>query len=234
MSTYTNSRSSNSTASPDNTSTEIDDQQRTELSEVRQRLFDIYEYVRDDDPELYQEINRWLRASISIPDGSVGEAVNSRLRELKRGNKMRDHRGVDDPSEAFHDDCEGCPHYGVSCPMVKGYRCKKTINRVLETANSDEEVIEELSDLAIEKDCHVVLEELDDYQNSHAEFLKEGYRLNSRAVAVLSDESNENADLDETGMTAEFSEPDSPPPEVEKRIEATASALMNDEEDMDE
>ncbi|WP_440767509.1 hypothetical protein [Natronorubrum sp. DTA7] len=229
MSTYINTRQRTSTGDTDDP-----DQQRTELSEVRQRLFNVYEYVREDDPELYREIDAWLRKSVSIPDGSVGEAVKSRLREIKRGNKMRKHRGVDDPTDAFHDDCEGCPHYGVACPMIKSYRGKQTIKRILETATSDGQVIEDLSDLAIEEDCDVVLEELDDYQNSHAEFLKAGYELKARATEIVSGPLNDSEfDTDGDPVTTEFSE-DSPPPEVEATVAETVDAVMSDEEDEDE
>ena len=227
MSTYINRQRKQSTSADE---PETD---RTELSEVRQRLFNVYEYVRDEDAELYTEIDQWLRESVDVPAGSVGEAVKSRLREIKRGNKMRDHRGVDDPTDAFHDDCEGCPNYGVACPMVKGYRGTQTIKRILETARTDEQVVEQLSDLAIEEDCHVVLDELNEYEDSHANFLKTGYELNARANRAVSGPVSATG-TDAEGVEAEFSESDSLPPDAEETVESTIEAVLSDEEDEDE
>ncbi|APX98538.1 hypothetical protein [Natronorubrum daqingense] len=227
MSTYINRQRKQSTSADE---PETD---RTELSEVRQRLFNVYEYVRDEDAELYTEIDQWLRESVDVPAGSVGEAVKSRLREIKRGNKMRDHRGVDDPTDAFHDDCEGCPNYGVACPMVKGYRGTQTIKRILETARTDEQVVEQLSDLAIEEDCHIVLDELNEYEDSHANFLKTGYELNARANRVVSGPVSPTG-ADAEGVEAEFSESDSLPPDAEETVESTIEAVLSDEEDEDE
>ncbi|APX00193.1 hypothetical protein CHINAEXTREME_20490 (plasmid) [Halobiforma lacisalsi AJ5] len=217
--------STNITTSRRNGDASPTDEERTELSELRRTLANKYEYVRDDDPELYREIDEWLRESVSLPDGSVGSAVKSRLRELKRGNKMRDHRRIDDPEEAFPDACEGCPHYGVACPMVKRYSVTKTMERILRTAESDEDVIEKLTDLAIEWDCHVVLDELEAYQDSYGDFLERGYELNARAVDTLSaGTGSETTD----GVTTQFDE--QPSPEDREAIEQTIDAVMGDEE----
>lgn len=204
------------------------DQQLTELSELRQSLSRKYEYIREDNPELYREIDAWIRESVDLPDGSVGSAVKSRLRELNKNNKMRDHRGVDDGEKAFPEDCEQCPHYGVACPMVKRYSVTRTLETILETAETDDQVIEQVTDLAIDNDCHVVLEVLDDYQQSTAEFLKAGYRLNSRALDTLSGP----AEGDEPGaVTTEYSE--GPSPEAEAVMNETVAAVMGDDEEDD-
>lgn len=222
MSTYT-------TDSSPQTRHEPTDQRRTELSELRQRLFQDYRYVRDKDPDLYREILEWLRKSTEVPDGNVGSAVKSSLRTLKRNNKMRDHRGVDDPADAFPDECEECPHYGIQCPMLKRYSVTKTLDRILRTAESDEEVVERVTDLAIDNDCHVVLDELEDYQGSHGEFLQTGYGLYSRVLDVFNDNGDdpESADM---GVTTTF---DGPPPDVQAEIEETVDAVMGDDEEDD-
>ncbi|USZ73788.1 hypothetical protein [Natronosalvus halobius] len=220
MSTYTHP-TSRTDASPT-------EQQRTELSELRTRLFNKYEYLRDDAPELHAEIDAWLTESVTLPDGNVGSAVKSRLRSLKKKHKMRNHRGVDNGEAAFPEDCEQCPHYGVACPMLKRHSVTKTLERIIKTAETDDDLVDQLSDLAIEHDCHVVLEELDAYQDSYGEFLKRGYELHSRAQAVLAGEDPDATEYDFANYD------DGPPPEAQAQVEATVEAVMNDDEDGDD
>ncbi|SDL09091.1 hypothetical protein [Natronorubrum texcoconense] len=217
-----------STHTPPTDGQQATEQQRTELSELRRKLSNKYEYIRDDDPELFEEIDTFLRTSSTLHDGSIGSAVKSELRELKRDKKMRDHRGVEDPEAAFPDDCEGCPHYGVVCPMVKRYSVTKTIERILRRAESDEQVLEKLTDVAIEQDCHVILDVLEECQGSYTEFLQEGYELNARAVKALTGP-GETTDSD--GVTTSFD--DGPSPEDKQRMEDTIEAVMADDEDGD-
>ncbi|ELY68938.1 hypothetical protein [Natrinema versiforme] len=201
--------------------------ERTEITEIRQKLARNCEEIRTDDPELYNQIQAWIRESLSIPDGNVGSAVNSRLRELKRGNKMRDHRGVEDPEAAFPDACDGCEHYGVACPMVKRHSVTKTRERYIRNADSDEELVNNLTDLAIEWDCQVVLGVLEDYQDQYQEYIAEGYDLHSKMWGVLRGEPTGEDQLE--GVETSFDE--SPPPEVEADVQETVDAVMGDDED---
>lgn len=203
-----------------------DQQQQTELTELRRKLARKYEYVREEgDLELYREIDEFLQETASLHDGSIAAKVKSKIRDMKRGNKMRDHRGVDDPEEAFPDDCEECPHYGIQCPIVKRYSVTKTIERILDQAESDEEVLEKLTDIAIENDCGQLLDELEDCQDDYADRLKEGYELNSRATVVL-DSTSTPGDVDEHGVDLD----EGPSPEGQQRMNATIEAVMGDEE----
>jgi len=212
-----------SSTSSDSDST---DQQRTELTDLRRKLANKYEYVREEgEVELYEEIDVFLQETASLHDGSVAARIKSTIRELKRGNKMRDHRGVEDPEDAFPDDCEECPHYGVVCPIVKRYSVTKTIERILDQAESDEELLDKLTDIAIENDCDQLLDELEACQDSYADRLEEGYDLNSRATTVLSSTSA-TVDADANGVDLD----DGPSPEGQQRMNATIEAVMGDEE----
>jgi len=204
---------------------DADNQQQTELTDLRRKLANKYEYVREDDLELYEEIDEFLRETASLHDGSIAARIKSTIRELKRGNKMRDHRGVEDPEDAFPDDCEECPHYGIQCPIVKRYAVTKTIERVLDQAESDDEVLDKMTDIAIENDCHQLLDELEDCQDSYADRLEEGYELNSRATAAL-DSTAAPSDVDDTGVDLD----EGPSPEGQQRMNATIDAVMSDEE----
>lgn len=204
-----------------------DDRQRTELAQLRERIGRKQDLIINDDRELYDAITEWLHKSAGVPDGSVGSAVNSRLRELKRDNKMRDHYKVDDATDAFPDDCEGCPHYGVACPMVKRHSVKKTRERYIRNAASDEQLVNQLTDLAIEWDCDVVLDVLEGYQQSYGEFLQEGYELHSQAVELLMVDSETD-----NGVTTTFES--GPSPEDRQRMQETIDAVMGDDEDGDE
>jgi hypothetical protein len=205
---------------------DANDQRQTELTELRRKLANKYEYVREEgEIELYEDIDEFLQATASLHDGSIAARIKSKIRELKRGNKMRDHRGVEDPEDAFPDDCEECDHYGVQCPIVKRYSVTKTIERVLEEAESDEEVLEKITDIAIENDCDVLLDELEDCQDSYADRLEEGYKLNSRATVVLSSQSVAG-DVDEHGVDLDAG----PSPEGQQRMNETIDAVMSDEE----
>lgn len=197
------------------------DGRQTELSALRRRLANKTDLLHDDDPDLYQECIDWLDKSSKHPDGSIGSEVNSKLRDLKRGNKMRDHRGVEEGEDAFPPDCEGCEYYGVACPMVGRYSVKNKRERIIRTAETDEELVAELTDLAIDWDCHVVLDVLDTFDQSTGKFLQEGYRLLWRATEVL------HIDGDDSGVTAVYD--DGPSPEDRERMEETISAVMEED-----
>lgn len=220
MSTHTNSRP------VDRTDADPATNERTEIAEIRQKLARNCEEIREDAPELYEQIQDWIQESLSIPDGNVGSAVNSRLRELKRGNKMRDHRGVEDPEAAFSDDCEGCPHYGVACPMVKRHSVTKTRDRYIRTAETDDVLVNDLTDLAIEWDCHIVLDVLEDYQDQHQDYIADGYNLHSQMWSVLRGEPTGEDRLEDVERAVD----ESPPPEVEADVQATVDAVMGDDE----
>lgn len=199
------------------------DRGQTELSVLRRRVANKVDLLHDEDPELYEEGVDWLHRSAGHPDGSIGSAVNSKLRELKRGNKMRDHRGVDDPTDAFPEDCKDCEFYGVACPMVGRHSVKNKRERIIRNADSDEELVNELTDLAIDWGCDVVLGVLEDFEGSSGELLQEGYQILFRATEVLHLDS-ESGD----GVATAFA--DGPSPADREQMEETISAVMGDEE----
>lgn len=205
------------------------------IHDLRKRLYRNYNYLDDEDSELYREVSEWLRASTTLSSGSVRSAVKSRLRELKRGNKMRWHRDADEPGDAFPDECADCEHYGVACPVVKRWSVKKEIERIFDTAEDDQEVVEKLTDIAIDVGCHVVLEELERWEQDHKTFLERGYELDAKLTAHLKgiDYDPNSFDIDEYAEDLREFRTD-PPPEQAERVEAVIDAVMSDDEDDDD
>ena len=241
---------------PEHTSGE---QRRSEVAELRRELRDKQSYLSDGREELWAEISRWLMESYNTPVGSLRTKVRSRLAELQEDpqHKMYDHPEVDEGTEAFPEDCKGCPHYGVQCPVLARHISKKTLARHFDEAEDDDELQGRLSRFAADNHCKVIQEEIDDWQTGYAQFLQKGERLRMELNADIN-----NIDLDDVrpgikesldgegdGDAAETptsdtlvpaggmdgSPPDAdvdgdtPPDEVADRVAAVADSLMSDD-----
>jgi hypothetical protein len=189
---------------------------RSELAELRSELRQKHDWVKDD-KQLWVEISVWLQAASKQPDGSVTALVQRRLQELtsKPEHKMFPHSDVDEPEDAFPEDCEGCPHYGVQCPMTARKTSADKLERIIEEAEDDDELQSRLYAFANRQNCHVIPDLLDERAKTYRKLLSWGEELRRRLVATTSDMNLEEVDIDaslldqfdidpeEFGMTAE-------------------------------
>lgn len=204
-----------------------------EVEDLRRELQRLKKYVREDDPELYQAITEWCTEAIHGPVRGVRVLVRRRLSELARDNRMRDHRGVEDPSEAFPDACEGCPHYKVACPMLKNHLVKVELDRILEEFDDDVAARERIYELATRQNCHVLQDELEEFEDEHAGFIARGYRLRNRVVATVTDaldpddlptpDAIEGGVGEATGKAG--TDRHEPPPQVAERVDQVIAAV---------
>ena len=170
---------------------------RTELSELRRELRRKQDWVKDDD-QLWMEISVWLQASAKQPAGSVGALVRRRLQELtkKTEHKMYAHRGVDEPEEAFPDECKGCPHYSVQCPMTARKTTADKLKRLIRTAEDDDELETWLLEFANRHDCHVIPDALNERSRKYRKLLSKGEELRRRLNAHTSDTNLDDLEMD--------------------------------------
>ncbi|NHN50029.1 hypothetical protein G9464_20890 [Halostella sp. JP-L12] len=231
---------------------------RTELDELRSELRRRHDHV-EDDSQLWWEISLFLEQTATHHDGSVRTLVKQSLAELQKDpkHKMYPHRGVDTPEEAFPDACEGCPNYGVQCPVLTRKPVTDTIERLMEQYEGDQ-LVSELYDVANQHECHILRQTLTEYDEGERQFLAKGQELYRRAVANtstseatqldLDPETMEELDIDlsEFGLTEEDLEGDgitttassgvstTPPPEQAKMVQAATEAVTSDDEDEDD
>lgn len=234
-------------------------QRRSELTELRRDLRDKQSYLDDDSEDLWVEISQWLLRSYNAPVGSLRTMVRSRLAELQEDpqHKMYDHPDVDRGEEAFPDDCKGCPHYGVQCPVLARYNTKQTYERIFDESEDDDELQGRLSELAANNHCHVIQNTVSEWESGYAQFLAEGERLRVELSAEIngvnieevapdlgklmagdeegdSEPSLTSADGNDPGGTPELDgvlDDDTPPEEAAERIDEVTERLMQEEDE---
>lgn len=155
------------------------DQRRTEVAELRRELRDKQSLLSDDRDDLWARISEWLVESYNTPVGSLRTKVRTRLADLQENpqHKLYDHPEVDRGEDAFPAACEGCPHYGVQCPVLARRTSKQTLARIFEEAADDDELQQRLAEYAADHHCQVIQQELEEWQTGYAQFLARGEQL---------------------------------------------------------
>lgn len=215
---------------------------QSELREIRSELREKQPWIPDEETALYQQVSEWILASHDLPMGSIQARVQSRLMALQETpkHKLRPHRGVNDPEEAFPDDCEGCTHYGKRCPVLANKLGRDTLERHYDEAESDEDLLGRLSQFASRKHCDILKAEIESGQTQYRQFVKKGERLRARVNAAVSDIDlsgldedaialGENGELSgaETGPSmGEF-----PSEEVAEKVAAVTEQITSDDEE---
>lgn len=182
------------------TGSDVDiDGRRTELQEIRMDLRETHTYLRDDEDNtaLWRAMAVWLQLSHDQPVGSVRSLVRQEFMSLNNTpeHRMFDHEGVEDGEDAFPDACSGCPHYGVACPILAQWSGEKRLKRVLNADVDDETVQQQLSELAADKNCHVLSDILGEWGEGYRTFAQLGEVLRTEANAAVSPAADSAADL---------------------------------------
>lgn len=110
--------------------------------------------------ELRKEVTAFLMDAHDLPSSSTEDYISNRLATLRAQNEMFRTPDHDDGTEAFPEDCEGCPHYGVRCPVIKDSAKRRRRDEIMSSADDEDELRRRLRDLALDNECHVLLEAL--------------------------------------------------------------------------
>jgi len=167
MNTQTQPNQSESASDPNGDGTSIE----WLRNEMQIRLM----YIEDS--EMKGRVLDWIEASFDIRAASVEGHIEARLGEVESKNKMYNHDGVDEGTEAFPDDCEGCPHYGGGCPIVTQKAPKQKIEQLAEEADSPTEFKRGLRRIAGRYECHRISELMSEWDNEYKSLAVEGIRL---------------------------------------------------------
>lgn len=183
-----------------NSNTTTGEQRRSELTELRRELREKQSYLDDDREDLWADISRWLLQSYNAPVGSLRTMVRSKLAELQENpqHKLYDHPEVDQGEEAFPEDCKGCPHYGVQCPVLARHITNQTLERIFDEAEDDVDLQGKLSSYAADHHCQVIQDQISKWETGYEEFLSEGERLRMELLADIN-----GHDLDGLGLDVE-------------------------------
>lgn len=159
------------------TETEIESMSRSRqsLDYVRQELL---EYRPDIvDAELRSQVTEFLMESADLPPATAREHIAQELHDIRSEHAMRRETGMTDPEQAFPDRCRGCPHYGVRCPVLTETRAIDRRKRIFRETDSPIELRRRLREYAIDYDCGVIKDAIDDLVEDHQPLLVEGHTL---------------------------------------------------------
>lgn len=148
---------------------------RQNLEYIRQELI---EYRPDiTDSELRAKVTRFLADATDLPPASAREYIASELHEIRSHNPMYRETGMTDPTEAFPDSCKGCDHYGVRCPVLTQTAEIDRRERIFRETDDPKELRRKLREYAIDNDCHVIKNALDEIEQDHEPLVAEGMVL---------------------------------------------------------
>lgn len=167
----------------DTTQSTVDEQteQRNEphdstVAYIRNELIQQKMLISDDD--FRDRVNDWIKRSLQYTDAdTAADYVESRLNGLLDGNKMYNSAGVVDGAEAFPDECSGCEHYGVSCPIMVDTTLKRARDRELADVNNERDARQVYSKQARDTGCQTIPKYLSEWDEKHSELVREGNEL---------------------------------------------------------
>lgn len=155
------------------------DHRHDTLRDLSADLRDVVSVV--DDPDLRAQIFDWLQRSTRLPDGDVAERVENHLSELRGRDdavaRYAMRRTDGDGSENFPDSCEGCPHYGVRCPVFVDPTEVERRNRIPDRHDDEPSIRQAYRQFATHNGCHQISEALDAWHRDYRDLVEEGLSL---------------------------------------------------------
>lgn len=159
----------------------------TEIEWLRRELSDYRRYLPPCD--LRDEIGAWLDESTERRDAdALDDYVESRLTEIQSEYAMHNAPHVDDPADAFPDDCKGCRHYGAACPVFWDRTEVRWRRRKIAAAETERDARNVYHQLATDTGCQLIPRWLEEWDDDLSEFIRRGYRLETRADDYLQDD----------------------------------------------
>lgn len=157
----------------------------------RRRVDRIYESLDDrvdllmENPELQDEILDWQDEVDSLPATNLLDNIESVLTEMETNNEMR---RVDlDGASDFPEQCRGCDHYGVACPLFHDRATKIERERLQDelVGATGQEVRQRYRKLAGRVGCHVIVELIEEWEAEFSGLLEQGRDLRRRSNHIL-------------------------------------------------
>jgi len=158
-----------------------------------------------EDPDRQARVIKWLKKASKAPSGSVMEHVETALSQARRDDSG-DHptqfemRRVDgEGATNFPDSCEGCPHYGVRCPVFidpdEQARRQRLQDELAEAPPN--RVQQSYRRYGEQNDCHQILTALTDWSEGFEEIVVEGLDLYAEVEGVVDvGATDENAEVE--------------------------------------
>lgn len=151
-----------------------DETTASDIDQIRKQLREIRFAV--DDEELRDEISDWLDESHEKTDAeSAAEFVEAKLNGLLSNNSMFG------DEEEFPEDCNDCEHFGAACPVLKDRTERLWRERRLEAAETEAAARAVYEEQARDVNCLQISSYLSEWSQSHAEFIREGESLLTKA-----------------------------------------------------
>lgn len=146
-----------------------------------------------EDPELKARVLNWLQTASKAPSGSVMDHVETKLSQARRDDSGEhptqfEMRRVDgDGAANFPDSCEGCPHYGVRCPVFVDPDEQDRRERLQdEFAEAPPDRVEQAyRRYGEQNDCHQILTALTDWSEGFEEIVVDGLELYKEVEGVV-------------------------------------------------
>jgi hypothetical protein len=141
---------------------------RTELTRYRVDIIN---------PQLQRAVTEWLTAVVDVPTGTLTERIGDRLMQIDAEHAMFRQPRMTDGKAAFPDDCRGCEHYGVACPVLTDRAQIARRKRLMREATDADDLRREMQEYAIQNGCHVLQEELQALRADYGPILAVGQFL---------------------------------------------------------
>jgi len=162
----------------------------SEAQQRRKRIDRLYEHFDDvvgliSDPDLQDDVLDWMDAADQVPAASLLTHIESMLAEYETEFEMY---ATDINGEShFPDECRGCEHYGVACPVITNRYEKierKRLRERLESATEDE-IKRELRRYAGRNGCEAMIDEIDEWEGDYSDLLERGRNLRRETFHYL-------------------------------------------------
>ncbi len=145
------------------------------LEWLRETLQRRVKHIQDDD--LKHRAVRWIQRSLQVPASTVSDYIDHQLSGMEAEYRMYNHDGVDDPTDAFPDSCEGCPHYGGGCPITTWRSPQEELDRIAESTADGAAFKREIRGLATLHDCHRIPTWISEWETRYEGLVEEGWDI---------------------------------------------------------
>lgn len=145
------------------------------LGYIQQELTEYRPEIHDD--ELREAVNEFLIKAADVPMATAREFISAELADLRKDNDMMMGPGVRDASEAFPEECEGCEHYGINCPIMTDRAQVERRKAIMEETQDPDQLRYLLREYATDNSCDVLLDRLERISQNYGPLVREGQLL---------------------------------------------------------
>lgn len=168
-----------------------------EIAEIRQELRQVRWFLSDG---LRAEASAWIEESYEKSDADTARGfVENVLNGLLADNPMYHATGLARGEDGFPSRCRDldCPHIGGACPVLRDETETRWRERALEQADTETEARQVYHRQAVDVECPLIPELLEEWDGEHAEFVKRGNRILAAAEEEIASDDDLDADASE-------------------------------------